>query len=103
MRVAQGIPTIITSRIIPDPIIQLGEQIFYLSAVVMHTGGCHYVAIAKYSDVWWYYDDEKYKSKKKLLVRYDNFDDFINEVESGKSNKINPYTHGTQYYYTPIT
>lgn len=102
MRVAQGIPTIITSRIIPDPVIQLGEQIFYLSAVVMHTGGCHYVAIAKYNNVWWYYDDEEYKNKKKLLVQYDTFEDFINEVESGKSNKINPYTHGTQYYYTPI-
>ena len=102
VRVAQGIPTIITSRIISDPVIQLGEQIFYLSAVVMHTGGCHYVAIAKYNNVWWYYDDQDYKYNKKL-VQYDTFEDFINEVDSGISDKINPYTHGTQYYYTPTT
>ena len=101
IRVAQGHNGIITRKIIPDPVIELGERIFSLSAVVMHTGGCHYVAIARYNDVWWYYNDQDYKTNK-LLVPYDNFEDFINEVESGKSDKINPYTHGTQYYYTPI-
>jgi hypothetical protein len=101
IRVAQGHNGIITNKIIPDPVIELGLQIFSLSAVVMHTGGCHYVAIARYNDVWWYYNDQDYKTNDSL-VRYDNFEDFIKEVESDSSTKINPYTHGTQYYYTPI-
>ena len=90
---------IIKNRVIPNLYIELGDQTFSLSAAVMHTGGCHYVAIAKYNDVWWYYDDQDYKYNKKL-VPYDSFEQFIDEVENDPtSGKINPYTHGTQFYY----
>ena len=67
----------------------------------MHTGGCHYVAIAKYNGVWWYYNDSEYLRGKKL-IQYDSFEDFMNEVQNPRTDKINPYTNGTQFYYTPV-
>ena len=95
--------SIITNRVIPDSIITIGDnqQEFSLSAAVMHTGGCHYVAIAKYNNFWWYYNDSNYLNELSL-VKYNSFEDFIYEVENGMSDKINPYTHGTQFYYTPV-
>jgi ubiquitin C-terminal hydrolase len=96
--------SIITNRVIPDSIITIGDnqQAFSLSAAVMHTGGCHYVAIAKYNDFWWYYNDSDYLTGLPL-VKYNSFEDFIYEVENDSmSDKINPYTHGTQFYYTPV-
>ena len=93
---------IITNRVIPDALITLGDnQDFSLSAAVMHTGRSHYVAIAKYNGVWWYYNDSEYLHNKPL-VQYNSFEDFIFEVENKRSNKINPLTHGTQFYYTPV-
>jgi len=93
---------IITNRVIPDALITLGDnQNFSLSAAVMHTGRSHYVAIAKYNGVWWYYNDLDYLDNKPL-VQYNSFEDFIFEVENKRSDKINPLTHGTQFYYTPV-
>ena len=47
----------------------------------MHTGGCHYVTIAKYNGVWWYYNDSEYLRGKKL-IQYESFEDFMNEVSN---------------------
>jgi len=94
---------IIKNIVIPDEVIKIGDskQLFSLSGVVMHTGGCHYVAIAKYNGVWWYYNDSEYLRGKKL-VQYESFEDFMNEVQNDpRTDKINPYTNGTQFYYTP--
>ena len=106
--------------IIPDENISLdGDEIFTLSGAVMHTGGCHYVAVAKYNDVWWYYDDFEYK-RTKTLLRFETWKDFLNACvdpyNSDDSNDsddsdysprtggslINPLTHGTQFYYSPV-
>ena len=88
-----------TNIVIPDENITIGEQVFTLSGVVMHTGGCHYVAAAKYNDLWWYYDDAGYKDSRSLR----EFKTFVEFVHASQSSKelINPLTHGTQFYYTP--
>jgi len=79
--------------IIPDKIIELGNKVFFLSAAVIYTGKCHYVAVAKYNGIWWYYDDQNYKDTK-TLKPFKTFDDVV------KESLINPLTHGTQFYYT---
>lgn len=84
-----------TDIFVPDSDIMIGGQLFTLTGVVMHTGGCHYVAIAKYNDIWWYYDD-----MSSSLIEFESFQDFVES--SDDLNLINPLTHGTQFYYTPI-
>ena len=86
----------ITDEYFPDLDIQIGEQLFSLSGVVMHTGGCHYVAIAMYNDIWWYYDDTS-----PLLIDFKTFEDFV-QVSKISADLVNPLTHGTQFYYTPV-
>ena len=95
-------PILSWNTIYPDDIISLdnsdpNSKLFILSAVVMHTGKNHYVAIAKYGDWWYYYDD----MPKYTLIKYKSFNDIVEE--SYKNKKItNPLTHGTQYYYKPV-
>jgi len=86
--------------VIPDKTIKIGNKTFFLSAAVIYTGKCHYVAVAKYNGVWWYYDDQNYKETKSLKS-FKTFDDVVKEslINSGKIS--NPLTHGTQFYYTP--
>ena len=86
----------ITDEYFPDLHIQIGEQLFRLSGVVMHTGGCHYVAIANYNGKWWYYDDTSV-----FLIDFETFEDFV-EVSKISADLVNPLTHGTQFYYTPV-
>jgi ubiquitin C-terminal hydrolase len=95
-------PILSWNTIYPDDIISLdnfdpNSKLFTLSAVVMHTGKNHYVAIAKYGDLWYYYDD----MPKYSLIKYKSFNDIVEE--SYRNKKItNPLTHGTQYYYKPV-
>lgn len=95
-------PILSWNTIYPDDIISLdnsdpNSKLFILSAVVMHTGKNHYVAIAKYGEWWYYYDD----MPKYTLIKYKSFNDIVEE--SYKNKKItNPLTHGTQYYYKPV-
>ena len=90
----------ITDEYFPDSVIEIGQQLFSLSGVVMHTGGCHYVAIAMYNDKWWYYDDNP-NGQQPLLIEFERFEDFV-EVSKSSRDLINPLTHGTQFYYTPV-
>lgn len=85
--------------VIPDKIIKIGDKKFFLSAAVIYTGKCHYVAVAKYNGIWWYYDDQKYKKTKKLRP-FKTFDDVVKESLISPNKIINPLTHGTQFYYT---
>ena len=85
--------------VIPDKIIKIGDKKFFLSAAVIYTGKCHYVAVAKYNGIWWYYDDQKYKKTKKLKP-FKTFDDVVKESLISPNKIINPLTHGTQFYYT---
>jgi hypothetical protein len=89
----------ITDIFVPDLDITINEQIFTLTGVVMHTGVCHYVAIAKYNEKWWYYDDTS-----PLLIEFESFQHFVSIFDDydHDSKLINPLTHGTQFYYTPI-
>jgi ubiquitin C-terminal hydrolase len=93
-------PILSWNTIYPDAIIRLDNsdsKLFTLSAVVMHTGKNHYVAIAKYGEWWYYYDD----MPKYSLIKYKSFNDIVDE--SYRNKKItNPLTHGTQYYYKPV-
>ena len=93
-------PILSWNTIYPDDIISLDNsdsKLFTLSAVVMHTGKNHYVAIAKYGDWWYYYDD----MPKYSILKYKSFNDIVDE--SYRNKKItNPLTHGTQYYYKPV-
>jgi len=89
-----------TNIINPDEAIVIGDQIFFLSGAVMYNGNKHYVAIAKYNDFWWYYDDSRYTNSTSLL-RFNDFDDFLSKVS--ELNLIDPRTHGTQFYYTPFS
>jgi len=84
-----------TNIFVPNLYIEILEQLFTLTGVVMHTGGCHYVAVAKYNEKWWYYDDTS-----PLLIEFESFQEFVES--SDDRNLINPLTHGTQFYYTPI-
>ena len=92
-------PILSWNTIYPDDVISFNSdsKFFTLSAVVMHTGKNHYVAIAKYGEWWYYYDD----MLKYSLIKYKSFNDIVEE--SYRNNKItNPLTHGTQYYYKPL-
>ena len=85
----------------PDEYIRVGKnKIFTLSAVVMHTGGCHYVAVAKYGNVWYYYNDIDYLYTNKLIP-FNSFNEFIEAAKSQPKVFVNPLSHGTQYYYKP--
>lgn len=88
----------ITDIFDPDLYIEIPGQLFTLTGVVMHTGGCHYVAVAKYNEKWWYYDDNP--GRQPLLIEFESFEHFVKSSDDRKLT--NPLTHGTQFYYTPI-
>lgn len=94
-----GSSDIHTNIINPDESITIGEQIFFLSGAVMYNGNKHYVAIAKYNNFWWYYDDSDYRNSTSLR-RFNDFNHFLSEVS--ELNLIDPRTHGTQFFYTPF-
>ena len=95
----QGGRDIYKNIIIPDDIIQVKDQLFSLTGAVMYTGDRHYVAIAKYNGSWWYYNDMPYRNSKSLK-EFESFEDFLSKVRRLKL--IDPRTHGTQFYYTPV-
>ena len=63
-----------------------------LSAVVVHTGGSHYVSTFKCEGDWYWYDDnpggDRYVIKK------------VGTFESMIKTKPNPLSHGTLFFYT---
>jgi hypothetical protein len=67
----------------------------YLSSIIIHTGGAHYVCVFKYLDEKWYYynDNPGGIPKIKKLGSYDNM---------LKNSPYNPCTNGTVYFYMPI-
>ena len=66
----------------------------YLSAIVMHNGGYHYVAVIKRDGEWWYYNDID-----TIIYKIGTYNQML---ESGnKSKRIpNPMKNGTLYFYT---
>lgn len=88
---------IINVPIYPNEQLNIGEDVFTISAIVMNTDAAHYTAIAKYGDFWYYYND----SPRAKIKKYRTFEEVIDACNSN-SNMINPITNGTQYYYKPL-
>ena len=65
------------------------EKQLNLSAIVVHTGGAHYIAFIKYNGEWYRYNNVA-KDKITYTGSYDNM---------LKSNP-NPMSHGTLFFYT---
>jgi hypothetical protein len=76
----------------PEKILMRSYQVLHLSAIVIHTGGAHYVAVLKREDFWWYYNDMGTQ-----LYKIGNYNEML---EFNKSKEVNPLTHGTLYFYT---
>lgn len=88
--------------IYPDETISIEDGTkFGLYAVVMHTGICHYVCVAKYDEIWYYFDDVPY-GKDQKLKKFNTFEDVVDSSFVDESGILNPLTHGTQYFYKPI-
>jgi ubiquitin C-terminal hydrolase len=82
--------------ITPEPeIILRNGQRFALSAVVMYTGGNHYVCTVKCGGSWYYFDDAPSKNNY-TLEEMGTYEDVVRHAP------YNPNTNGTQYYYAPI-
>lgn len=75
----------------PEKILMRSYQVLHLSAIVIHTGGAHYVAVLKRENLWWYYNDLGTQ-----LYKIGNY----NEMLKFNKSKVNPLTHGTLYFYT---
>ena len=58
----------------------------------MYNAG-HYTCIAKYGKIWYHYDDNNPTNR---IKKYNTFED-----AAADDDNINPYTHGTQYFYKP--
>jgi hypothetical protein len=78
----------------PEKMLMPSYKTLHLSAIVIHTGGAHYVAIIKRQGYWWYYNDMGTQLYKIDDGSYDSMLKF-----KGKGS-INPLTHGTLYFYT---
>ena len=86
---------ILKSKIYPTEKVSLSnkKQDFALSAIVIHSGGCHYICVFKYRNIWYEYDD---MGTSKLIKKLGSHDNMI------KQSKYSPITHGTVYFYIPI-
>lgn len=63
-----------------------------LSAIVVHTGGAHYVANFKCKGNWFWYDDNP--GGKKHIIKY------TGSYENMLETSPNPLTNGTLFFYT---
>lgn len=76
----------------PEKILMPSYQTLHLSAIVIHTGGAHYVAVLKRKDSWWYYND--------IGTQLDKIGSYNDMIKFKGQSSINPLTHGTLYFYT---
>jgi hypothetical protein len=78
----------------PEMLFMPSFKTLHLSAIVMHNGGYHYVAVIRRDGVWWYYNDMGTVIYK--IGTYNQMLEFGN-----KSKRIpNPMKNGTLYFYT---
>lgn len=78
----------------PEMIFIPSFKTLHLSAIVIHNGGYHYVAVIKRDGEWWYYNDIGAVIYK--IGTYNQMLEFGN-----KSKRIpNPMKNGTLYFYT---
>ena len=97
----KGLENFADTKVIFEPMIYVGDTLFFLYSVVINTGALHYVTVAQYGDFWYYYDDYIYKKDKKAgMIRYNSFEEIV-KSSIFDSKIVNPLTHGMQFYYKP--
>ena len=70
----------------------LKNKTLYLTSIVIHNGGGHYVAVFKCERNWFYYDDNPGSSSH--IIKY------IGSYEKMLEISPNPLSHGTLFFYT---
>ena len=76
-------------KMVPSPfLITPSYSKLSLSAIVIHTGGAHYVCVYKYDEIWYYYNDMS-KNKIKEIGSFEQM------LEIDKS----PIKYGTLFFY----
>ena len=82
----------IWTRILAPETMTLNNNKLSLNAIVVHTGGAHYIANFKCNGNWFWYDDSP--GLPKHTIKY------IGSYENMLKTHPNPLTHGTLYFYT---
>ena len=82
----------IWTRILAPETMTLNNNKLTLNAIVVHTGGAHYIANFKCNGNWFWYDDSP--GLPKHTIKY------IGSYENMLKTHPNPLTHGTLYFYT---
>jgi ubiquitin C-terminal hydrolase len=75
----------------PEDLLLNGKNL-KLSAIVVHTGGAHYVANFKCNDQWFWYDDNP-SSSKHIIKNIGSYNKML-------KTSPNPLSHGTLFFYT---
>jgi len=85
-----------TIKIIPPKLmfnsVPTRYSVLSLSAIVIHTGGAHYICVFKKDNTWYWFDDNPSSSKYKIKI--------IGSYEQMLLTKPSPITNGTLYYYS---
>lgn len=68
------------------------DKTLYLTSIVIHNGGAHYVCVFKCERNWFYYDDNPASSSH--IINY------IGSYEKMLKIHPNPLSHGTLFFYT---
>ena len=68
------------------------DKTLYLTSIVIHNGGGHYVSVFKCERNWFYYDDNPGSSTH--IIKY------IGSYEKMLEIHPNPSSHGTLFFYT---
>ena len=69
----------------------LHDRQLYLSSIVVHTGGAHYVANFKCNNEWYWYDDNPAGSTHKI--------NYVGSYNEMLKTTPNPMSHGTLFFY----
>ena len=82
-----------------EPTISVGDDTLSCYAIVIYSGGCHYVAVARYGNFWYYYDDYiKTSDFNYTMIQFNSLEEIVQESENDDTI-LNPLTNGTQFYY----
>jgi ubiquitin C-terminal hydrolase len=70
----------------------LNDKTLYLTGIVVHTGGAHYIANFKCNGEWYWYDDNP-NSSKHIINHTGSYEKML-------KTKPSPLSHGTLFFYT---
>ena len=84
-------------NIYPEQYVYLPNgQKFELSAIVIYTGGLHYVCTFKCENKWYFYNDLGTSGNYEIFELGSDYSDVV------ENSPYNPDTNGTQFYYIPV-